>query len=47
MDRRDILARIVRAQDAIEDGDSGFAWEILRDLELDLLDASDERDVAA
>ncbi len=38
---RDALARVVRAVDALADGDTGLACEILRDLEFDL-----ERDLA-
>ena len=33
---RDASARIVRAQEALEDGEQALAWEILRDLELDV-----------
>jgi len=42
---RDALARIVCAQEALEDGDRGLAWE-LPDLELDVagsLAAHEER----
>jgi hypothetical protein len=33
---RDLLARVVRVQEALEDGDAPFAFEIARGLECDL-----------
>jgi hypothetical protein len=33
---RDALARIVRAEEALEDGERRLAWELLRDLEEDV-----------
>jgi hypothetical protein len=33
---RDALARLVRVEEAIEDGDHSLAWELLRDLEQDV-----------
>ena len=33
---RDALARVVRAREALEDGDTGFAYSLLTDLEIDL-----------
>jgi hypothetical protein len=35
------LARIVRAREALEDGDIGFAYDLLTDLEHDLAGGSD------
>lgn len=32
----DVLGRVVRAEEALEDGAADYAWAILRDLELDL-----------
>lgn len=32
----DALARVVAAMDAVEDGDLDLAWQVLRDLELDI-----------
>jgi hypothetical protein len=34
---RQILARVVRIGEAIEDRDLGFAFELTRDLEIDVL----------
>lgn len=34
---RDVVARIVRAEDALEVGEGDFGLEILRQLELDLV----------
>jgi hypothetical protein len=33
---QDVLARIVRSREALEDGEPCLAWEILRDLEADI-----------
>jgi hypothetical protein len=33
---RDATARLVAIQDAIEDGDTGYAWTLAHDLEPDL-----------
>lgn len=38
IDLSDTRGRIVRAMDALADGDTYFAAEILRDLEVDLAD---------
>jgi rubredoxin len=40
------LARIVRAREALEDGDIGFAYELLTDLEHDLAGESPDFEVA-
>ena len=34
---RDAASRIVRAEESLEVGDRELAWEILRDLELDVV----------
>jgi hypothetical protein len=33
----DVLARVVRLREALEDGDELFAWEIVVELEIDLV----------
>jgi len=37
---RDILARVIRIREALEDGDTGYAAQLAYDLELDLAAAS-------
>jgi hypothetical protein len=34
--RLEVLSRVVRCREAIEDGDTGFAYDVLTDLEHDL-----------
>ena len=34
---QDASARIIRAEEALEDGERDLAWEILRDLEVDVV----------
>ena len=36
---RDVAARIVAAQEALEDGDSGYAHTLLVDLEADVVES--------
>ena len=43
----DTVARLISAEEAIEDGDPSLAWAILRDLEDELrADAADDEEAA-
>lgn len=44
---RDVAARVVFIEEALQDGDAGMAFTVARDLELDLRSAIADYEVAA